>query len=127
VCRPRSSVRITLREYYERKRAFYAEESTPVFAGRLERLFPKDGGGRTAAAFLRSVRRNLVRRVAEATGQHRYLLDHVLREMIARAVERRLRVEGDEGDEGEGLVNAAILLTSLSSQFSYGSHPRYQR
>ncbi len=121
---PLSSVRITLREYYERKRAFYAEESTPVFAGRLERLFPKDGGGRTAAAFLRSVRRNLVRRVAEATGQHRYLLDHVLREMIARAVERRLRVEGDEG---EGLVNAAILLTSLSSQFSYGSHPRYQR
>ncbi|MEO0650232.1 MAG: putative zinc-binding metallopeptidase [Planctomycetota bacterium] len=121
---PLSAVKLTLAEYYDRKRAFYSDDTNPVFAGRLERLFPADGAGATAASFLRRARRGLVQRVAEATGQHTYLVDHVLREMVARAVERRLRLNGDEGD---ALVDAAVLLTSLTSQFTYGSHPRYQR
>ncbi|MHC4261431.1 MAG: putative zinc-binding metallopeptidase [Planctomycetota bacterium] len=121
---PLSSVKLTLREYYERKRAAYTDDTTPVFAGRLERVFPRDGEGPPAAAFLRGAQRDLVRRVAAATGQHTYLVDHVLREMVARARDRKLRLAGDPAD---ALVEAAVLLTSLSSHYSYGSHPRYQR
>ena len=87
-------------------------------------VFPRDGEGPPAAAFLRGAQRDLVRRVAAATGQHTYLVDHVLREMVARARDRKLRLAGDPAD---ALVEAAVLLTSLSSHYSYGSHPRYQR
>ncbi len=66
----------------------------------------------------------LVRRVSGATGQHRYLLDHVVREMIQRAKARDLRLPGAESD---ALVDSAIILTSLTSQFLTGAHPRYHR
>ncbi|QDU65381.1 hypothetical protein [Engelhardtia mirabilis] len=119
-----ASVRTTLREYYAQKREFYAQEGTPAFAGQLERVFPALDKGPRASTFLRRNRRNLVRRVAAATGQHRYLLDHALREMIERSHLRELRLPSTEAD---ALVDAAVVLTSLSSQFLYGAHPRYQR
>lgn len=119
-----SGVRRTLREYYARKRAVYAEEGTPAFDGQLVRLFPPDSTGPKASAFLRKHRPELVRRVANATGQHRYLLDHVLREMVGRCRDRDLRLAASESD---ALLDAAVVLTTLTSQYLYGGHPRYQR
>ncbi|MCA8980323.1 MAG: hypothetical protein KDC14_09875 [Planctomycetes bacterium] len=117
----------TLRELYDRKKAFYAEESNPAFDGQLARVFPPpaEAAGRPrAAAFLRAKRRDLIKRVATATGQHRYLLDHVVREMIACCKQKDLRLAAAQS---EAIVDAAVVLTSLSSQFLYGAHPRYQR
>ena len=125
---PVTRVRATLGRYYERKKQVYADESTPAFDGQLGHSFPHAADAAPDAAklapFLRKNRTKLVRRVAEATGQHRYLLDHVVREMVARAKSEDLRLAN--GEDG-ALLDAAILLTSLSSQFVYGGHPRYQR
>ncbi|MCA8966514.1 MAG: hypothetical protein KDC48_16660 [Planctomycetes bacterium] len=124
---PAHRVRTTLRRYYERKRAFYAEEANPAFDGHLARVFPPAAtspGRPRAMAFLRKHRVALVRRVSEATGQHRYLLDHVVREMVARCRTKDLRVATART---EALVDAAVVLTILSGQFLYGAHPRYQR
>lgn len=124
---PLSSVDMTLGEYYDRKRAAYSEESSPALDGQLQRVFPRPSAapGRTrAASFLRQHRASLVRSVAAATGQHHYLLDHVLREMIARCKTRDLRL-GNSVEEAR--IFAAICLTSLSSQFMYGVHPHYHR
>jgi hypothetical protein len=121
------TVRLTLREYYLRKQAMYAEEGDPAIDGQLARVFPSapDSSQRPrAASFLRQYRKELVQRVAAATGQHRYLLDHVAREMIARCKLRNLRLATPRG---EARVDAAVVLTSLSTQFLYGGHPRYQR
>ncbi|MEM9381506.1 MAG: putative zinc-binding metallopeptidase [Planctomycetota bacterium] len=125
---PVTSVSTTLGDYYARKKEIYAHEGTPAFAGQLGHSFPRpddapDGAPRLAP-FLRRHRSRLVRRVSDATGQHRYLLDHVVREMTQRAHSEDLRLAN--GEEG-ALLDAAILLTSLSSQFVYGGHPRYQR
>lgn len=124
---PVSSVRMTLREYYRRKQAMYAEEGDPAIDGQLARVFPKgaDAPRRPrAAALLRDWRRDLVRGVATATGQHRYLLDHVAREMIARCKLLDLRVATTAA---EAQIYSAVILTSLSTQFLFGAHPRYQR
>lgn len=121
------SVRMTLREYYHQKRTAYSTEGNPAFDGQLTRVFPPAEGFSTApyaAAFLRRNRTELVRRVAEATGQHRYLLDHVVREMTTRCQSRRLRLGLDAA---ESLIDAAVLLTALSMQFLHGAHPRYHR
>lgn len=125
---PLHRVRMTLGEYYEQKKEIYASEGTPAFNGQLRHSFPRgegssDGAPRLAP-FLRRHRARLVRQVAEVTGQHRYLLDHVVREMTLRARTEDLRLTRGEDD---GLLDAAIVLTSLSSQFVYGGHPRYQR
>lgn len=125
---PASQVRIKLRTYYERKREHYASEGHVSFDGQLSRTFPpgNDGGeGRPRLApFLRKQRRSLVQHVADATGQHRYLVDHVVREMTGRARARDLRLATDERG---ALLDVAVVLTSMTSHFLYGAHPRYQR
>ncbi|HIG10308.1 MAG: putative zinc-binding metallopeptidase [bacterium] len=119
---------MTLGEYYERKHAVYSDDSSPALDGQLCRVFPRAGVAGTrfprAATFLRRHRRALVRSVAAATGQHRYLLDHVVREMIERCKSQDLRVSLGPR---EAQVGAAIVLTSLSSQFLFGAHPIYRR
>ena len=125
---PVARVRMRLSTYYERKRQVYADEGTPAFDGQLERSFPcaeskKDPRPRLST-LLGKRRKALVRHVSGATGQHRYLVDHVVREMVARAKRRDLRLQS--GDEAS-MVDAAIVLTSLTSQFLYGGHPRFQR
>ena len=128
---------MTLREYYEQKKQHYQDEGTPAFDGQLSRTFPTAAEAPAAApklaAFLRRHREVLVRRVAGATGQHRYLVDHVVREMIVRAKLRDLCVHYDDktlkgaADNDGALIDTAILLTSLTSQFLFGGHNHYHR
>jgi hypothetical protein len=124
---PLSSVKLTLGEYYERKKHVYSDESSPALDGQLSRVFalPVSGSRRLkASTFMRNSRKELVRQVSSATGQHRYLLDHVVREMIERCRVKDMRMGGSAHD---ALLGAAIILTSLSSQFLYGAHPNYHR
>ncbi len=124
---PLSSVKLTLGEYYQRKKLVYSDESSPALDGQLSRVFalPEEAARRSKAnGFLRKYRKDLVRHVSSATGQHRYLLDHVVREMIERATVKDLRMSGTPRD---ALLGSAIVLTSLSSQFLYGAHPNYHR
>ncbi len=133
---PTARVRMTLRQYYEQKKQVYQDEGTPAFDGQLTRTFPGGDdapeGAPKLTAFLRQHREKLVRRVASGTGQHRYLIDHVVREMVTRAKLRDLRVRVEPGATAEStsesaLIDTAIILTSLTSQFLYGGHNRYQR
>lgn len=124
---PLREVRTTLREYYGQKQDVYLDSTSPALDGHLERVFVVGEAGRgrpRAASFLRSRRVELVRRVARATGQHRYLLDHVAREMIERCQLRDLRLAGSSED---ALVDSAVILTALSTPFLYGAHPIYHR
>ena len=124
---PLSSVKMTLGEYYRRKRQVYSDDSSPALDGQLSRIFSSADvtPGRTkASVFLRKHRGELVRRVSGATGQHRYLLDHVVREMVERCRTKSLVLPGTFAD---ALLGSAIVLTSLSSQFLYGAHPNYHR
>ncbi|MDA1267253.1 MAG: hypothetical protein O2816_19400 [Planctomycetota bacterium] len=122
---PITHEKITLRQYYRRKRGVYdQDDSIANLDGRLAVLFTTEGGRGAASAFLRKHQRRLVESVARATGQHRYLIDHVLREMILRSRTGSYRLVIHDRDT---LLDASALLTSLTMQFLHGGHHRYHR
>ncbi|HET9786422.1 MAG TPA: hypothetical protein VFP47_04780, partial [Pyrinomonadaceae bacterium] len=92
---PLSSLKITLREHYRRKREKYDFDWPAVYDRDLKRIFSDDPEDRlrpSAASFLRSVRREIRQIVADGTGVHQYTIDHVLQNMIDRCKELRLRL-----------------------------------
>ncbi len=94
-----AKLRKTLREHYRRKRAAYALEHTDAYDRDLLKLFhvaPPNSSRERAAAFIRRVRREVLHDAARWTGEHGYLLDHVLKDMIGRCRELRLVVKGPE-------------------------------
>ena len=129
LARPESlgGLRMTLREYYQRKKAFYGEFDDSVFDRDLLRLFtdePAFSGRRTAAALLRDRRRELRSRVAHWTGQYAFVVDEVLQGMIRRSRELRLKVCYSER---ETLQDAAIVLTTHTMRHIRGGYREYQR
>jgi len=117
-------LRMTLREYYSRKQAHYDREDRSVYDGDLKRLFGVGRSGRGAAGFLRSRGPELRRQVSRWTGQHPFVVEQVLKGMIARARELRLRVTHDERETGEG---AAVLLTLHAFKLVRRRNPEYWR
>jgi hypothetical protein len=108
---PLSRIKRTLREHYQRKRRYYASAWPAVYDRDLRRIFspqPQRRSRFTAAAFLRRHASELRHSVAEATGVHHYTVDHVLRDMIERCKQLRLRVTTPLEQARE---RAMILLT----------------
>ena len=121
------TLRMTLREYYRRKQEHYGREDLSVYDRHLERLFssdPRHRHKRTAAAFLRERRDELGEAVSEWTGQHRYAVDEVLRGMIARSRELRLRMVWSEIETVEG---AAAIVTLHAARIERMRHREYFR
>ncbi len=92
---PLREIRTTLREHYRRKRLYYADEWPDFYDTDLRKLFsddPKFRNRPTAASFLRSARPQIRQAVAKWTGTHTYTVDQVLRDMIDRCKELKLRL-----------------------------------
>jgi hypothetical protein len=122
-----SRVRLTLREYYRRKKAHYGEDDRSVFDRDLRRLFGGGAGARgrrSASAFLRERRLELRRQVATWTGQRPFVVDEVIRGMILRSRELGLRVVHPERETGEG---AAVLITLHTARIQRMRHREYFR
>lgn len=108
---PLSQSRITLRQYYERKREQYSLEWPAYYDRDLRRVFsqdPKHARRRSAAMFLRLVRRELSQAVAEGTGVHAYTINHILQHMSERCKALNLRVGASEREARQRML---ILLT----------------
>ncbi|MDH5671054.1 MAG: putative zinc-binding metallopeptidase [Myxococcales bacterium] len=119
------SLRITLREYYERKRAHYSVGYSNAYDRDLRRLFvdgSDDGqpasntNGEPAATFLRRNRRRIRQLVARWTGEYEFALNQVLGEMVGRCKELGLRAVGGEH---ELLLEFAVLLTVHGVSYVY--------
>jgi hypothetical protein len=120
-------LRLTLREYYLRKKEHYGEEDHSVYDRDLLRLFTGDPEARrrpAASAFLRERRNELRQVVTQWTGQHRFVVDDVLSGMIQRCRELGLRLVYDDPATGEG---AAVLLTLHTSRIQRMRHREYFR
>lgn len=92
---PLPELNITLREHYYRKRQHYAIERGAFYDRDLLRIFEDHSNYATrptAASFIRSIRREVREIVAEGTGVHQYTVDHVLKNMIERSKDLKLRV-----------------------------------
>jgi len=92
---PLSQLRTTLRDHYRKKRWFYGDSFPDFYDRDLLKLFSADtkhAHRPTAAAFLRGFQAELRETVARWTGTHAYTIDQVLRDMIDRCKELKLRL-----------------------------------
>ncbi len=124
---PLREIRMTLREYYQRKKAHYGGESRSVYDSDLRRLFAEPAARarrRPAAGFLRERRAELRRQVSTWTGQQAFVVDDVLKGMIARCRELSL---GLSHSERESAAGAAALLTVHTVRHSRMRHREYVR
>ena len=93
------SLRKTLREHYRHRRTTYSLAHPDSYDHDLTRLFSSSRGRghrEPASAFIRRVKRDVVAEAARWTGEHLYLLEHVLKDMLGRTRELKLYVASSE-------------------------------
>ncbi|MEQ8791216.1 MAG: putative zinc-binding metallopeptidase [Pirellulaceae bacterium] len=118
------SLKKTLREHYQERRDRYGIDTPNIFDRDLRRLFsdaPEHAGCPSAAAFLRRIRGELRRIVAEWTGEYRYTIDQVLGELIDRCRELNLRLHRPVR---QAKKDSLVLLTVLTMNYIHGGHHR---
>jgi hypothetical protein len=120
---PLSALKITLRQHYRRKRMRYDFEWPAVYDRDLRRIFsddPKHKLRPTAASFIRSVRTEVRQIVAEGTEVHQYTIDHMIKNMIDRCRELRLRVATPKRETRRRLM--IVLTVQVMNVLHSGYH-----
>jgi hypothetical protein len=121
---PLSVIRKTLRAHYERKRRHYGVDYPHSYDRDLRKLFsdkPEHAANMKAARFIARVRRELRRRVAEATGEYQYTIDRVIENMIRRSNELNLRLAGPEE---AATLDFTIMLTVQTMNYLHSGRHR---
>lgn len=121
---PLSDLKITLAEYYQRKRSLYSIEWPNVYDKELRRVFSDDPRHRkrpSAAVFLRRLRPELRQLVGEGTGVHQYTINHVLHHMIERCKELKLRLDLPEVHTRRKVT--VMLTVQIMNILHSGYHP----
>ena len=115
-----STIGLTLREYYGDKRGRYVVSYPDIYDRDLRRLFsddPKHQGHELASRFLRRNSAEIRKLVSNWTGEYQFTLEQVLKDMIGRSRELKLRTNGPER---RLKMEFAILLTVKTMDFHYG-------
>lgn len=121
---PLSQVSMTLRKHYRRKRMHYADDFPDFYDADLRQIFsdaPRYASRPTAASFLRSIRAELRDKVARWTATHPYTIDQVLRDMIDRCKELKLRLAVPEPRARQ---EAMIMVTVQTMNYLHSGHHR---
>lgn len=114
-----SKLGMTLREYYAEKRERYLVSYPDIYDRDLRRLFSDDPKHRRAELASRFLRRNsteIRKLVANWTGEYQFTLEQVLKDMIGRSRELKLRAAGPER---RLKMEFAVLLTVKTMDFHY--------
>jgi hypothetical protein len=114
---PLRNDRRTLGEYYDERQSRYGTAGTLIFDKELRMLFsddPRHHNRESAALFLRRMRPRIRETVARWTGESAYTVDLVVREMIERCKELKLRRVSTELRAREDVsVLVAVQATKL--------------
>lgn len=121
---PVSQIQTTLRQHYDHKRQRHMDGWPELYDLDLHRLFSNDSkfrGRPTAASFLRQIHPQVRKIVSDWTGSHPYTIDHILRSMIGRCKELRLRLMLPED---HSRVQTMIMVTIKTLHFAQIGHHR---
>ena len=121
---PTNRIKKTLQEHYDQRHERYGVKSPKLLDRDLKKLFsqtPKSHSSVTAASFLQKNRAELSRTVAQWTGEYRYNINQVLREMIDRCRALELRVARSEA---ELMQSTLVMLTVHTMNYLHGGHYR---
>ncbi len=106
-------LKLTLRTYYERKRRLYAEDYPDFYDADLKAIFSEDEAFRQGEAASRTMRRHrkaILDNVSHWTGENKYRIDRVMRDLIERCDELGLHVAGGELD---AVLKVTAYVTTL--------------
>jgi Putative zinc-binding metallo-peptidase len=110
---PVEKIRMTLREYYTDKIARYGSDSPEFFDRDLQKLFSceaEHARNEKASHYIRRARNDIIAVVERWTGEYRYRLNEVLKEMVRRCDKLGLRVAREEWEMKPEMV---AFLTTL--------------
>jgi hypothetical protein len=110
---------MTLREYYADKHERYVVSYPDIYDRDLRRLFsedPRHQRQETASHFIRRNSAEIRKLVSNWTGEYQFTLEQVLKDMIGRSRELKLRAAGPER---RLTMEFAILLTVKTMDFHY--------
>jgi len=119
---PLSQQRSTLRQHYSRKQRRYGVDSPDFHDHELRMLFPPSDaaeGSESAFRFLRRYRRRIRVVVAKWTNAHAYTIDLVLRDMIRRCRDLKLRHARPDED---ALDDLTALVTVQTMKYLQDGH-----
>ncbi|MGI9014245.1 MAG: putative zinc-binding metallopeptidase [Phycisphaerales bacterium] len=111
---PLSDLSMTLRQHYRRKQRRYAEEWPEVYDRDLRRIFSDEERYRnreSAAGFLRRIRPRVRRVAADWTGHNQYNIDQVLKDMIDRCRDLKLRLACSRQAAEQGTLLLVTIQT----------------
>ena len=117
-------LRRTLREHYRRKRRHYGLDHPDFWESDLRKLFsdaPEYARHKSAARFLRSIRRDARATVASFTDSYQYTIDRLLEKIIQRCRELNLRLTDDEAT---AKVDFMVFLTVQTMNYLHGGRHR---
>lgn len=106
-----SRLRRTLEKYYAAKRRLYAQDFPDVYDSDLRAIFERgDVGDESATQVMRRMQHRLSAAIVRWTGQHKYVVDTLVRRLITRTRELKLRAPRDQATL---MVELAAYLSSL--------------
>ncbi len=110
-------LKTTLRTHYKRKRSFYAEDYTDFHDPYLRRIFSGDPDPEAlpAAPLLRRHRKTVADHVCRFTGEKKYIVHSVLKDLTARAAELNLTVRPD--NETDALLKLTAYCATLAMNY----------
>ena len=121
---PLSSIKKTLRQHYEQKRAHYGIDRPDFYDRDLRRLFSdatEFANNQSAAKFLKRIRRDVRRLVGGWTSSYQYTIDRVIEDMIARCNQLNLRLTTSEE---RAKLDFTVLLTVQTMNYLHGGRHR---
>lgn len=119
-------IRKTLRDHYEELRARYQVGQSVIDDRSLMQLFssdPRHHRRMSAVSFFSKYRPEFRQVVSEMTGQYKYIIDQVLRDLISRCRELKLRLTRSERETRR---DALVLLAVQTMNYLHRGYNRYQ-
>lgn len=119
---PVETMRMTLREYYAEKSARYGVDSPEFFDRDLQKLFSDDPAfarNEKASRYIRRAHKDIINIVERWTGEYKYRINEVLKEMARRCDKLGLRVARDE-QEMKPEVVAFLSVVIMQKLYSGG-------
>jgi hypothetical protein len=108
----------TLKTYYKRKTDIYADQYPEFHDKVLLRLFPpaKSAGSRKVSTILSKYKKEIIANIALLTGEKKYLITQIMKNIILRAGELDLR---SGMKEGEIIHRLTAYITTLAMNYYY--------
>ncbi len=112
-------LKITLTNFYKKKREFWAEQFPDFHDGNLKRIFNSNPDGentQTAVEFLKRYEKQLLGDIVRWTGERKYVVSNLLKAATQRCKELKLTAPQEHSI---ALANVAVYITTLVMNYIY--------